>query len=333
MKILVIGGTLFVGRHLVEAALAQGHEVTLFNRGQHNADLFPAVEKLRGDRDGGLDVLSGRQWDVVIDTCGYVPRLVRASAEHLSDAVGRYVFISTISVYRDTSRPGQDESASLGTLEDETTESVTGETYGPLKVLCEQVAEAAMPGRVLTLRPGLIVGPHDPTDRFTYWPHRIAEGGDVLAPGDAGQRVQFIDARDLAEWTVRLIEHQAVGIFNAVTADEDWTMGRLLDDCRIAAGSDARLVWVDESFLLEHGVAPWSDLPLWLAQATTDGYRGMNSIGTTNAVAAGLTYRSLAETVHDTLAWDRTRPSDTPFRGGISREREREILQAWKQSQ
>ena len=184
MNLLILGGTVFLGRHLVEAALARGHAVTLFNRGQHNPDLFPEVERLRGDRDGDLQALEGRRWDAVVDTCGYVPRVVRASAEMLAPNVDHYTFISSISVYADTSKPGIDEQAPVGTLDDPTTEEVTGESYGPLKALCEQAAEAAMPGRVLNIRPGLIVGPHDPTDRFTYWVRRVAEGGEVLAPGN-----------------------------------------------------------------------------------------------------------------------------------------------------
>ena len=335
MKFLILGGTVFVGRHLVEAALAQGHEVTLFNRGQNNADLFPGVEKLRGDRDGGLDVLRGRQWDAVMDTCGYVPRLVRASAELLAEAVDRYVFISSISVYADFSKPDQDETSPVGALadEDETAEEVTGATYGPLKVLCEQAAERALPGRVLTIRPGLIVGPDDTTDRFTYWPHRVAQGGDVLAPGRPDRRIQFIDVRDLAEWIVRMTERQATGIFNTVSANEGWTMGRLLAECQRAAHSGANLVWVDERFLLDNGVAPWSDLPLWLPQDTTDSYRGMHSISVAKAVAAGLTFLPLSHTVRDTLAWDRARHTDVPFKAGLTLEREHELLQTWRQAQ
>ncbi len=210
MKLLVLGGTVFLGRHLVEAATARGHSVTLFNRGQHNPELYPEVEKLRGDRDSDLSALQGRRWDAVIDTCGYLPRAVRASAELLADAVDHYTFISSISVYADFHTPAMDESAPVGTLADETVEEVTGETYGPLKALCEQAAERALPGRVLNIRPGLIVGPHDPTDRFTYWPVRVARGGEVLAPGRPHVPVQVIDGRDLAEWTVRMVEARQV---------------------------------------------------------------------------------------------------------------------------
>ena len=256
MKILVLGGTIFVGRHLTEAALARGHEVTLFHRGRHGADLFPGVETLHGDRDGGLDVLKGRAWDAIIDTCGYVPRVVRQSADLLSGSAERYVFISSISAYRDFAALGIDESYPTGTMPDETVEEVTGETYGPLKVLCERAVEEAFPGRALILRPGLIVGPHDKTGRFTYWPRRVAEGGDVLAPGRADKRMQFIDARDLAEWTIRLIERAMIGTFNAVSDDVTWTMGRVLEESRTISGSDARFVWASDGFLLAQVVTP-----------------------------------------------------------------------------
>ncbi|MCE5207811.1 MAG: epimerase, partial [Chloroflexi bacterium] len=206
MKILVIGGTRFLGRAAVEAVLAAGHKVTLFNRGVSNPSLYPQVETIIGDRSMDLSLLKGRSWDAVIDTCGYVPRVVRMSASALSGSVGHYTFISTISVYSETWKTGIDENGVLGVLEDETTEEITGGAYGPLKALCEQAAEDAMPGRVLTIRPGLIVGPHDPTDRFTYWPVRVAQGGEVLAPDSPDYKCQVIDVRDLAEWNIRMIE-------------------------------------------------------------------------------------------------------------------------------
>jgi 2'-hydroxyisoflavone reductase len=326
MHLLVLGGTVFLGRHLVEAALAQGHTVTLFNRGQHNADLFPEAERLRGDRDGGLDALRGRRWDAVVDTCGYVPRVVRDSATLLADTVGHYTFISSISVYSDFDRPHMDESGPLGTIADPTAETVDGETYGPLKVLCEQAADAAMPARVLTVRPGLIVGPHDPTDRFTYWPVRMAEGGEVLAPGRPEWAVQFIDVRDLAEWTLRLVEARSTGIYNATGPDYALGMGPFLEACIAAAASDARLTWVSEEYLLGAGVAPWSDLPLWVPE---EGHAGFSSVNCSKAIAAGLTFRPLAQTIRDTLAWNATRPHDTPPRAGITREREAELLKGW----
>ncbi len=225
MRILILGGTVFVGRHLVEAALARGHEVTLFNRGQHGPDLYPGVEKLRGDRDGGLDALRGRRWDAAIDTCGYVPRIVRASATLLANAVDHYTFISSVSVYPEAHTRHLDEDSPVGALDDESVEDVTPETYGPLKALCEQAAEGAMSGRALTIRPGLIVGPHDPTDRFTYWPRRVAQGGEVLAPGRPERPVQIIDARDLAAWTLQLVASGARGVYNA-TGPDYWIRAR-----------------------------------------------------------------------------------------------------------
>ena len=328
MKILVLGGTQFVGRHLTEAALARGHEVTLFHRGQHGAELFPDVERIHGDRDGGLEGLKGRTWDAVVDTCGYVPRVVRESAQLLANSVERYVFVSSISIYQDFAVRGIDETYPGATMPDETVEEITGESYGPLKVLCENVMEEVFPGRALIIRPGLIVGPHDKTGRFTYWPRRVSEGGDVLAPGRPDKRVQFIDARDLAEWTVRLIEAKDTGVFNAVSDDPTWTMGRVLEESLTVSDSDARFQWAADGFLLAEGVAPWADLPLWLPDAPE--WVGADSISVAKAVAKGLTFRPLAQTVADTLAWDRTQPvGDHPTgpKAGISRERERELLE------
>ncbi|HEY7350332.1 MAG TPA: NAD-dependent epimerase/dehydratase family protein [Ktedonobacterales bacterium] len=327
MKLLLLGGTAFLGRHLVEAAQARGHEVTLFNRGQRNPALFPDLEKLRGNRDGDLAALQDRRWDAVIDTCGFVPRIVRASAELLADAVDHYTFISSISVYSDVSKPGVDESGLVGTLQDETAEEVTNEAYGPLKALCEQAAERAMPGRVLNIRPGLIVGPHDPTDRFTYWPHRIAQGGDVLAPGSPERLVQFIDARDLAEWTIRLVEARQTGVYNATGPDYPLTMGQVLEECKRQSGSDARFVWANEKRLLEAGASPWMEVPLWIPESDPES-GGFSEINCAKAFSAGLTFRPLAETVRDTLAWDATRPADAERRAGIKPEREAHYLQA-----
>jgi 2'-hydroxyisoflavone reductase len=336
MNLLILGGTLFLGRALVEAALARGHEVTLFNRGQRNPELFPEVEKLRGDRDGNLDALRGRSWDAVVDTSGYVPRLVRDSAELLADAVKLYVFVSTVSVYADFSRPF-DENSPLATMPDETVEEVTGGTYGPLKALCERAAEAAMPGRVLVVRPGLIVGPHDPTVRFSYWVARVARGGEVLAPGNPETQIQFIDARDLAEWTLRMVEEGRAGVYNASGPDYVLTMGRFLEECRAASGSDARLTWVEEQFLLERGVEAWSELPLWIPESS-ETHRYFIRANIARAVAAGLTFRPPAETIRDTLKWLReSEGQPTPDKPGVPQpdvslkpERERELLEEWK---
>ncbi len=337
MQLLILGGTIFLGRHLVEAALTRGHHVTLFNRGRHHPDIFPEVEKLRGDRDGDLTALEGRRWDAVIDTSGYLPRVVRASAELLSSNVDHYTFVSSISVYNDFSQPGITETAPVGALEDPAIEQVTGETYGPLKALCEQAVEDVLPGRVLTIRPGLIVGPHDPTDRFTYWPRRIARGGEVLAPGEPHALTQFIDVRDLAAWIVRLVEAEAAGTYNATGPAAPLTMEQLFHTCRATLNNNAWFEWVGEEFLLDSGVQPWTELPLWIPLG--DGKSaGFNTVDCSKAIESGLTFRPLSETILRTYAWDTevttnqqpsaesrtTRPTTT-----LRPEREHELLTAW----
>jgi 2'-hydroxyisoflavone reductase len=326
MQLLIIGGTRFLGRALVEAALAAGHEVTLFNRGQSNPDLFPNLEHLRGDRDGDLEVLKGRRWDAVIDTCGYVPRVVQASAELLATAVDHYTFISTISVYADFKTIGIDEQSALGTMEDETVEEITGETYGPLKVLCEQAVDVAMGMRALHVRAGLIVGPHDPTDRFTYWPVRVDRGGEVLAPGDPGQAVQFIDVRDLAKWTIRATEQQLTGPYNVTGPDYRLNMQQLLETCKLVSQSESRFTWVSEKFLLEKEVVPFTQMPLWVPAEMS----GFGTVNCGKAMERGLTIRPLTTTVRDTLTWHATRPADHEWRAGLTPEREAELLSAWR---
>jgi 2'-hydroxyisoflavone reductase len=325
MDLLILGGTRFLGRHLVEAALGDGHRVTLFNRGLSNPDLFPEVETINGDRDGDISVLQGRRWDAAIDTCGYVPRVVRASAGFLADAVGHYTFVSSISVYSDAIGPEADEDAPVEELEDPGVEEVTGETYGGLKALCERAAEEEMPGRVLNVRPGLISGPHDPTDRFTYWPRRVAAGGEVLAPDRPERGVQFIDVRDLAAWIVKMAADRQTGTYNATGPDYDLQMGRLLEECDTAGGSDAKFVWVSEEFLEQNGVEPFTELPLWVPRE----YGGMLAVDCGRAIAAGLTFRPVSETIKDVLEWDRGR-AETELAAGLKPERERELLSAWR---
>lgn len=331
MKLLILGGTVFLGRHIVESALARGHTVTLFNRGQHNPELFPEAEKLRGERDGGLAALNGRTWEAVIDTCGYVPRLVRASAEALAGSVEHYTFISSLSVYADTSQPGLDESARVGQLvdADKSVEQITGETYGPLKALCEQAAENALPGRLLTVRAGLIVGPHDPTDRFTYWPVRVARGGEVLAPGDPESPVQFVDVRDLADWIVKMAEVRQAGVFNATGPDYVLPMRQLLETCQRVSGVPSNLIWVNDKFITDQGVQPWMEMPLWIPESD-ESAAGFSAFNCDKAMATGLAFRPLADTVRDTLAWAATRPPEHPWRAGLSAEREAEVLKAWQ---
>jgi 2'-hydroxyisoflavone reductase len=289
--------------------------------------LFRQVERLRGNRDGGLDVLRGRRWDVVIDPSGYVPRLVRAAAEVLADAVEHYTFISSISVYPDTTVYGMDENSPVATLADESTETVDGTTYGGLKVLCERAAEAALPGRVLNVRAGLIVGPHDPTDRFTYWPVRVAMGGEVLAPGQPDMPVQFIDARDLAAWIVHMAETRRAGVYNATGPANRLTIGELLEACKSVTGSNASFTWVSDDFLVEHEVTPFTELPLWIPET----YNGLQAISIEKALADGLNFRPLAETIRDTLRWNATRTAaQSSSQAGMMQERERQLLAEWQ---
>jgi 2'-hydroxyisoflavone reductase len=326
MKILIIGGTIFVGRHLAQTALERGHEITLFNRGQHNPDLFPEVEKFRGDRDGDLDILLGHTWDAVIDTCGYVPRIVSASARLLSSLVDHYTFVSTISVYGDVSRPGVDEEHPVAELEDSSVEEINEKTYGPLKALCEQEIGAEYPERSLLIRPGLIVGPYDPTDRFTYWPVRAARGGEILAPNPPNAPVQFIDARDLAGWMVDLIENRVTGVYNATGPNYQLEMSQFLETSISVADGGAQLTWVTKEFLADSKVEEWSDLPLWLSDEEN---AGLMAINVQKAISAGLTFRSLEETITDTVSWANSRDSDHEWRAGLDSERENRLLSAW----
>jgi 2'-hydroxyisoflavone reductase len=330
MRILIIGGTRFLGRHLVEAALACGHEVTLFNRGKSNPNLFSQLETILGDREKDMDKLKGRTWDAVIDVAGYFPRLVRLSAEALEPYVGRYVFISTISVYADFKTAGMDESYPVGKLEDETVEEITGETYGPLKALCENVVQAIYGERALIIRPGLIVGPHDPTDRFTYWPVRVARGGDVLAPQSPKAGTQIIDVRDLAEFTLKLIEENASGIYNVTGPDYELTMGKLLEVSKQVSGSNTNFKWASVDFLNQSKVEPWSDMPAWVPEDEESA--GFARVDVSKAINAGLRFRPLEETIRATLEWAQARPSDHVWRAGLTVEREAEVLTALKEA-
>src|SRR5258707_690044 len=292
-KILVIGGTNFMGYFAVEYALSRGHEVTLFSRGKSNPGAFPLAEHIRGDRAADIELLDGHKWDAVLDTCGYIPRIVRKSLDVLKDAVGLYVFISTMSVYSETPPTGVDENSAVSILPDPAVEEITGETYGGLKVLCEKAVQEVMTDHALIIRPGLIVGPRDPTYRFDYWPDRVANGGEVLAPGKPDDPVQFIDARDLGEWVVRMIEGHRTGVFNAIGPADPLTMESLLTTCKQVSGSDATVTWLDDQFLLERNVTPWQELPLWLPEEAKGLHRSSNA----RAVATGLTYRPRADTV------------------------------------
>jgi 2'-hydroxyisoflavone reductase len=317
VKLLVLGGTKFLGRALVEGALAAGHEVTTFNRGQTNPELFSELEKLQGDRDGGLEALRGRSWNAVVDTSGYVPRIVRESAELLAEAADRYAFVSSISFYADYREPRSedDPAEQLGDLPgDRLLEDYSN--YGALKALCERQVQEVFGERTYIVRPGLIVGPRDPTDRFTYWPRRVRRGGPILAPAPPEQAVQMIDVRDLAGWMLRMLEEGHGGVFNATSPPGALTLGSMLDGC----GAE-EVVWVDEDFLLEQGVEGWSDLPCWIPSHVPD-HACFQLVDVSRAVAAGLTFRPLAESADDVPEWT--------GKAGLTSEREAELLEAWK---
>jgi nucleoside-diphosphate-sugar epimerase len=321
MRLLILGGTKFLGRATTDAALQHGHDVTLFNRGETNPELFPEAEKIRGDRTNDLSALRGRTWDAVVDPSGYVPHVVRASAEALADAVQYYLYVSSISVYADFSVPSDEtsEREELGDLPaDRLLEDYSN--YGPLKALCEDAVAETLPGRHSLVRPGLVVGPHDPTGRFTYWPHRVARGGEVLAPAPPEERVQFVDARDLGEWLVTMCERRTTGAFNAVQPGVAWEV--LLETCRKVSGSDATFVWVDGDFLLEQGVAQWMGLPMWMHEPEA---KGIHQADVSRALAEGLSFRPLQETVRATL-----NEASTTEAAGLSPDREQELLEAWK---
>ena len=331
LRILILGGTGFTGPHQVRYAVARGHKVSVFNRGKTNpGSLPPGVEWLEGDRNGQLDALKGKTWDVVIDNPTTLPRWVRDAAAVLKDSVGQYVFISSISVYADNSKANADETDATIKLDDPTVEKVTGETYGGLKALAEQEAEKAFPGKATIIRPGLIVGPGDNSDRFTYWPVRIARGGEVLAPGNPTDPVQIIDARDLAEWTIRMVEQKNFGVYNATGPAHPLTMAEMLYGIKAVTTAGAQFTWVPASFLEEQKVGPWMDMPVWIPPAGDMAGFGSRSIA--KAVAAGLTFRPLADTAHATLEYAGTLSAERKAkpRAGISAEREAEVLAAWK---
>lgn len=322
MDILVLGGTRFLGRHLVEQALAAGHRLTLVHRGR-SSTLFPQARQIVADRNGDLSAALGDgRWDAAIDTCAYVPRHVRSAAAVLHDRVGHYQLVSSISVYADPIVPGCDESAPMRTLPDPATEVVDGDTYGGLKALCEHEARAAFGDRACIVRPALIVGPHDPTGRFTWWVERLQRGGEVLAPGDPATPVQFIDVRDLAAWMLRQAEHGEGGTCNLTGPGEPIGIVDLLHAARDELNPAARLTWVDERFVLDHGVSAWTDLPVWLPRAEA----AMHQLSLTAARARGLSHRPLADTLRDTAAW--LQQAGGPAHG-LAPEREAQVLAAW----
>jgi 2'-hydroxyisoflavone reductase len=335
MRLLVLGGTLFLGRHVVEAALGRGHEVTMFTRGRTNPGLFPEVERLLGDRDGNLGALEGRECDAVIDPSGYVPRVVRRSAELLAAAVGHYTFVSSISAYRDFAERGFDESYPVGELPDDHGEDVD-RFYGQLKAASEAVVREVYGDRCAVVRSGLIVGRYDWTNRLGWWVRRVAEGGDVLVP-DAGRwPIQIVHARDLADWMLDLAENRIGGTFNATGPGTPIEMEQVLETARDVSGSDARFVRVGEDFLLEQGLEPFDDVPLWLALDANPEFAGFFEADVGRAVAAGLRFRPLADTVADALAWERDRDAapekdygPAALASGLDPARETDLLREW----
>jgi nucleoside-diphosphate-sugar epimerase len=333
LDVLVLGGTGFIGPHMVREFLRRGHAVTLFNRGKTDDELFRDLETIHGDRDGGLDGLKGRLWDVVIDNSGYVPRLVADSARTLAGSVDHYVYISSISAYASFSKPN-DESSPLAKMEDESIEEVNGETYGPLKALCEKrAAEEFGSDHLTVLRPTFVCGPGDYTDRFTYWVVRTAQGGEMLWPGDPTGALQIIDVRDLAAFTTACAERHTAGIFNTVAPVGANTFGDLFEFSHSISGSSTRPVWVDAGFIADHEVAAERGLPLWNAPGT--GEDAVFQVSGARARAAGLVNRPMRETVRDLLQWWKTLPEDrtAKLRSGLSREQEAELLAAWQQAQ
>ena len=334
LRILILGGTGFTGPYQVRYALSRGHKVTTFNRGKtHPGEVPNEVEQLVGDRNGKLDALKDRQWDVAIDNPTTLPAWVRDAAHVLKGNVERYVFVSTISVYADTSK-GVDENAPLAKYDGsdpfkETLEAMKAsgyKTYGPLKALSEQEAEKWFPGKTLIVRPGLIVGPRDETDRFTYWPVRINRGGEVLAPGAPTDPVQLIDARDLAEWTIRMVENRETGIYNATGPAKPLGIGDMLDRIKGALDSNAKFTWAPADFLKAQKIEAWSDMPVWTGDES-----GMARTSISRALAKGLTFRPLADTARDTLAWFKSQSQDrqSHMKAGLAPEREAEVLAAW----
>jgi 2'-hydroxyisoflavone reductase len=336
MSILILGGTGFTGPYQVRYALSRGHKITTFNRGRtHPGELPAEVEQLVGDRNGKLDALKGRKWDVVIDNPTTLPVWVRDAAQVLKGNVERYVFISTISVYPDPiPAAGVDENAELAKYDGpdpykETLEAMRAngfKTYGPLKALSEKEAEKWFPGKTLVIRPGLIVGPRDETDRFTYWPVRIDRGGEVLAPGNPDDPVQYIDGRDLAEWTIRMAENRETGIYNATGPAKPIGVSGMLNGIKAAEKSNATFTFVPFDFLKQQKVEAWSDMPVWAGDEL-----GLSRTKIDRALSKGLTFRSLADTARDALAWFKSQSPErqAKMKAGITAEREAEVLKAW----
>ena len=327
MKLLVIGGTKFLGRYVVETARARGDEVTTFNRGKTNPTLFPDVEHLTGDRDGGLEVLAHRSWDAVIDTCGYAPRVVDQSARLLAGRVGIYAFVSSVSVYADFKQRGITEDQPLASLDPAFTEETAPANYGAQKARCEQSVRAHFPANALIVRPGIIVGPHDPTDRFTYWVHRIGTESRVVVPASDRSAFQFIYARDLADWILSMVADGRQGTFNATGPEEPLSMKSFFELCRDSLNPNAELRWASESILAEHGLPDWNQMPLWVPGSEPD-MIGFFTVNCKRAAAAGLAFTSTQDVVSRTFEWIRAQPVPYPWKLGMPRNKEADLAVA-----
>jgi 2'-hydroxyisoflavone reductase len=330
LSVLVLGGTGFIGPHMVRELLRRGHSVTLFNRGRTNNELFPDIETIKGDRNGDLQGLEGRSWDAVVDNSGYVPRHVQDSARLLAENAKRYLFISSLSVYADFAVENHEESP-LATLEDETVEEVTGVTYGALKALCEKRAAAEFGGDRLTiLRPNYIAGPGDHTDRFSYWPIRTRKGGEMVWPGTRNDVIQFVDVKDLAIFVADCLEQQIAGTYNMTNARGAYSMGQLLDDCRALTSADVEPVWISAEFADEQGLIGGRALPIW--HPPSGEHAAAGGFSAARAIKAGLQNRPARETLRDILTWWDTLPSErtAELRAGLEATREAEVIAAWK---
>lgn len=337
MKVLILGGTRFLGKAVVEEGLKREHTITLFNRG-NNKETFPELEHLIGDRNGDVSQLKDRKWDAVMDTCGFAPHQINKMAAVLGDNIDHYTFISSISVYKDWIPHNIAEDYPLQSMPMERLKDVEEgkvapyEHYGALKVLCEEAAEKHWPGRVLNVRAGHIVGPFDYTDRLPYWLNRVAQGGDVLIPGRHDRPIQLIDVKDIAAWVFNMAENQLSGTFNVTSPAEKLTMEKLLDTCKTVTNSDAEFVWADEQFFLDHRIQPWTEMPLWIPEqfpleGQAEPWTGSFSISIDKAMKAGLTFRPFEDTIHDVYQWEKTR-QDLERKAGITRQKEQELLAA-----
>ncbi|MBV6477757.1 MAG: hypothetical protein HGGPFJEG_00501 [Ignavibacteria bacterium] len=326
MNILIIGGTIFLGRHIIDSAIKRNHNIVLFNRGKHNPELFPELEKIKGDREGDLSELKRRKFDAVIDTCGYVPKVVRKSADYLRDSAGHYTFISSISVYKNAGDLDLDETSETESVKDGITDTMTLENYGALKALCEREVSEVFGNDSSLVRSGLIVGDGDFSDRFTYWVERISRGGKVIVPVSETNNVQFIDVKDLADWVIKMTEEKISGVYNSTGPLETLSLYDLINQCIEFTGSRADFIGIAEEFLLKENVVPYKDLTLWLPADSA----GMNNVNISKAKSAGMKIRPLTETLIDTMKYHLSRGKDFKLRTGLSSEREKEIFDKWE---